>query len=802
MKLLPKFALLSLGVAAIPLAIAGLSSARISQQELREAIKDQEALVAADVSNFVAMRIGHLMDVLAAQSRILSGNPPSPRLLPGFLTLIYHQSDDFSAVFALDAAGKQLASIFQDTPPNDNLLGGHTVLAPEEVARAVAMVPVAEVLRNGSVAGPIFLRSPPAAKAPAADAHLVLAIRYQPRADQPALIFGALVGLRRIAQHMASLTSDGREIFLLDRTGRVVASGSGTGVPSFAQTALPALHGGAPPPRPQVVTTETGRMVFGAVAGVPAMGFGVLVERPFGQELSPMRRLALSTLFWIGVSGCVAALIGGALARSLSGRVGALAQGARQIAQGKLDTKFEVDSKDELGELAKAFNAMTTSLGAARHEILRQTEEITAWNETLEKRVADKSTELRETQDLLLRSRSLAAIGSLGAGVAHEINNPLTGILGLAQLLLVDLPENHPARPLVKDVEEQALRIESIVTNLLRLAQRQANEDQRMIDLAAIVDDALELCGQKAFHDAGITVQRRIPSPSPPVRGNPAQMQAALIHLITNARNAMKVGGFLTLETSVPEAGLLRLKVADTGHGIDAEHLPRIFDPFFTTKTRRADTGIGLSVVHKIIEDHGGTIRVESQPGHGHHLRHHAADRGRGGAPGMRLREARARFGPSFALGLGVVAVLALATLISRRFIETPGSLSRPPALRAAAVFAPTLRGEVAGPHELDAVAGPRARDRASANPGPAVAAAAAAADAEVDPDQAPSGVPAHRPQPIPEELLLSLVYRAPLAANLDPPLAPARAHRPPSGARPPEPPPLEMIEEDLWQQR
>jgi two-component system NtrC family sensor kinase len=620
-KLLPKFALLSLGVAAVPLAIAGLSSARISQQELREAIKDQEALVAADVSNFVAMRIGHLMDVLAAQSRVLSGTQPSARLLPGFLTLIYHQSDDFTAVFALDAQGKQLASIFQDTPSGDPaILGNHELVKPGEVARAVGLIPLATVLKLGATAGPVLSRAaqPGTPAAPALNTQLVLAVRYQPRGDQPALIFGALVGLRRIAQHMASLTSDGREVFLLDRDGTVVASGRGSGTPTFTSNPMSAFQTGGLPQRPQVITTETGRVVFGAVAGVPALGFGVLVERPFGQSLSPMRRLGLSTLFWIGVSSCVAALIGGALARSLSGRVGALAQGARRIAQGNLDTKFEVDSEDELGELGKAFNAMTTSLSAARHEILRQTEEITAWNETLERRVADKSAELVHTQDLLLRSRSLAAIGSLGAGVAHEINNPLTGILGLAQLLLSDLPADHPARTLIKDIEGEALRIESIVTNLLRLAQRQAGEEQRTIDLATIVDDALELCGEKSFRDAGITITRRIPSPSPPVRGNATQLQAALIHLIQNARAAMLgSGGWLTLETSVPEAGLLRLKVSDTGVGIDAEHLPRIFDPFFTTKARHADTGIGLSVVHKIIEDHGGNIRVDSQLGVG-----------------------------------------------------------------------------------------------------------------------------------------------------------------------------------------
>jgi signal transduction histidine kinase len=310
-------------------------------------------------------------------------------------------------------------------------------------------------------------------------------------------------------------------------------------------------------------------------------------------------------------------VVGGALARTLSGRVGALAEGARKIAQGKLDTHLEVQTSDELGELARAFNAMATSLDAARTEILRQTDEIMAWNETLEKRVDEKTKELRDAQDLLLRSRSLAAIGSLGAGVAHEINNPLTGVLGLAQLLLADLPADHPARPMVKDIEEQAGRIQGIVSNLLRLAQRQAGEDFRPLDLSKVVDDALELCGINALADSGIKVVRNVVSPSPPVRGSSVQLQAAFIQLIQNAKGAMESGGQLTVETSKPEPGLLRLRISDTGRGIKPEHMPRIFDPFFTTKGRRTDTGIGLSVVHKIIEDHGATIRVESAPAQG-----------------------------------------------------------------------------------------------------------------------------------------------------------------------------------------
>jgi signal transduction histidine kinase len=254
---------------------------------------------------------------------------------------------------------------------------------------------------------------------------------------------------------------------------------------------------------------------------------------------------------------------------------------------------------------------------------VQQTKEIMAWNETLEGRVEDKTKELRQAQDLLLRSRSLAALGELGAGVAHEINNPLSGVLGIAQLVIADLPAGHPVRPLMQDVEAQALRIRQIVQNLLRFTQQQAGEDFASLDLGRVLDDAVELCGPSDLAAAGIAVVRRYANPTPTVRGSAAELQQGFMQLIQNARAAMDRGGTLTIETSVPDETLVRVRIGDTGRGIAPENLSRVFDPFFTTK--RADgkggtgmgMGMGLSVLHKTVEDHGGAIRVSSELGRG-----------------------------------------------------------------------------------------------------------------------------------------------------------------------------------------
>ena len=618
MKLLPKLALLSIGVAAVPLAIAGYSSIRVSQSALREAIEGHEVLLARQISEYVSSQLGNLRATMAVETRILDltrvgGNLPSNEALRKFLHLVYHQSDDFSIVAMLDKNGKPVVpSAFQSAAPRNDSFGAHEIVQAEEAAKLPGLVPIDQTLRESSAVGPILIAGT------ASTPHVVLAVRYEGPGENGTRVIAAAVSLRRIADHLASLSTNDRDIILLDREARVVVSGRSVGPPSFESKHF--AHGAEYrlPETWFVGQYESGgHKVIGAYVPAPAFMLGVVVERWLDAALRPARRLGWTTAYWVGVAAIVAALVGAALARSLSGRVGSLVRGSQDIAQGKLDMRLEVSSNDELGELAKSFNAMASSLDAARGEITEQTRQIMEWNESLERRVEDKTKELREAQDLLLRSRALAAIGSLGAGVAHEINNPLTGVLGLAQLALTDLPKDHPAHAMVQDIEDQALRIQGIVANLLRFSQRQGGEGFRTLNIATILDDALELCGTQNLASANVQIVKHVANTSPPVRGNALQLQAAFIQLIQNAVAAMEDGGTLTLETTLPEEKLFRVRVSDTGRGIRPEHLSRIFDPFFTTKSQRTDTGIGLSVVHKIIEDHGGTIRVDSSPGSG-----------------------------------------------------------------------------------------------------------------------------------------------------------------------------------------
>ena len=613
MKLLSKLTLLSLGVSAIPLAIAGYSSLRIGQRALRGAIEENELTVAKQVADHAASDLRHLSSILRVDARIFdltrAGQAaPTAEGQLKFLQLVYHQSDDFCAIALYDEHGGPVGQpAYMENPARYDSFRNHEPMRPIDVEAVGLMAPLGEAMNRGQGVGPVFLGGP--RRVP----HVVLAVAFDPSLGGGKRILAAEVSLKRLGDYVASLSNADTDVKLLDARGRLIAAGSTVGVAHLEVQHLAGAREGELPPTESIAEySPGGRRVIGAFAPVDPFGFGVVVDKTVDAALVPVNRIRIATLFWIGVSGVIGSLVARAFARRLSERVEVLAAGSRQIASGNLESRIEEDSTDELGALAKAFNTMAGSLDAARVQILAQTKEIVVWNETLEKRVDEKTRELRQAQDMLLRSRSLAALGELGAGVAHEINNPLAGVLGIAQLMLADLPATHPARSMAQDIEAQALRIRKIVSNLLRFAQRQAGEDAKPLDLARVLDDAVELCGPSDLAAAGIEVVRRYNPRAPAVRGNAIQLQEAFIQLIRNARAAMDKGGTLTLEVIMPDPDLVRVSITDTGHGISPENLPRIFDPFFTTKGDWAGIGMGLSVVHKTIEDHGGSIEVTS----------------------------------------------------------------------------------------------------------------------------------------------------------------------------------------------
>jgi signal transduction histidine kinase len=220
-----------------------------------------------------------------------------------------------------------------------------------------------------------------------------------------------------------------------------------------------------------------------------------------------------------------------------------------------------------------------------------------------------------QLEEQLQLSEKMASIGLLAAGVAHEVNTPLTGISSFTQMLLEDADPEDPRTRLLEKIERQTFRAARIVKGLLNLARSGRADTTGPVDINAVIGDVLVLLEQQ-LEAGNIKVRRELLARPPVVRGIEFKMQQVFLNLFLNARDAMPSGGWLTVRSRVERDSAL-VEVADTGSGISAEHLSRIYDPFFTTKTVGQGTGLGLSVTYGVVQEHQGTIECASRPGHG-----------------------------------------------------------------------------------------------------------------------------------------------------------------------------------------
>jgi two-component system NtrC family sensor kinase len=217
-------------------------------------------------------------------------------------------------------------------------------------------------------------------------------------------------------------------------------------------------------------------------------------------------------------------------------------------------------------------------------------------------------------QARVARAEKLASLGQLAAGVAHEINNPLTSILLNAHLVLESRPPGDPAAEKVRLIAEETARCSRIVKGLLEFA-RQAPPERSPVDLNDLLERTAALLAGQAG-ESGIRIESRLDRSLPLLDLDPAQVQQVLWNLVLNACEAMPAGGTVTIESRRSADGLAaEVVVLDTGVGIPPENLGRVFDPFFTTK--KAGTGLGLAVSYGLVEQHGGSIEVQSEAGRG-----------------------------------------------------------------------------------------------------------------------------------------------------------------------------------------
>lgn len=287
-----------------------------------------------------------------------------------------------------------------------------------------------------------------------------------------------------------------------------------------------------------------------------------------------------------------------------------------KIAQGDLSHEVDVQSKDEIGHLALSFNQMIGNLKGAHQELRK-------WGNTLEKRVAERTNALQKAQHQLIQSEKLASLGKLAAVVAHEINNPLAGILTYIKLLLkITAKEPFPLvrikemRGYLSLMDTEMGRVTRIVKDLLTFA-RQSKPRIEDVDVNSILEKSLSLLENK-IKLQNVKLNVSLDPTLPLVPCDFSQIQQSLMNIIINGTEAMSVEGVLTIRSRHSKHnGGIEVEISDTGAGISEDNLSKIFDPFFTTKDEGKGVGLGLSIAYGIINEHKGSIEVKSKANKG-----------------------------------------------------------------------------------------------------------------------------------------------------------------------------------------
>jgi two-component system NtrC family sensor kinase len=301
--------------------------------------------------------------------------------------------------------------------------------------------------------------------------------------------------------------------------------------------------------------------------------------------------------------------------RMVSIPVKRLSRGTEALMNGRLDQEINVETRDEIGSLTQSFNAMTKKLKHTQ-------EELQQLNQTLEQRVQQKTEELRRAQANLVQVEKMVSLGTLAATVAHELNNPLEGILTYAKLIRKRLQKPDITAEQKEEIQseltmiaDESSRCGTIVKNLLLFSRRKVGEF-KCHHIQAIVEQTLKLIGHHLkMHN--IVLKTEIQEGLPSIWCDAEQIEQALLALEINAIEAMPGDGMLRIAVMPASPAEIALSITDTGAGIRDEDLPHIFEPFFTTKKEGKGTGLGLAVVYGIVERHGGKITVNSAPGRG-----------------------------------------------------------------------------------------------------------------------------------------------------------------------------------------
>jgi signal transduction histidine kinase len=353
------------------------------------------------------------------------------------------------------------------------------------------------------------------------------------------------------------------------------------------------------------VERAEGRSWLAAYAPAGALGWGVVIAQPTSVAFRAADGVQRQALWWALGALLLSTGLAFVLWRALVRPLRQLTDAVGAMRDGHCDVPLPATGNDELGLLTRTFANMA-------REVRRRDEEIQAFNSELRERVEARTKELRAAEDQIARNRHLTALGSISAGVANGINNPMTSVIGLLTMARDQVGPGSEPGLLLGTALTEARRVTGVVRDLRRLAAPGLVEGARRIPLDRAVRAAVQrfrTAGAPGLLELSVNMERDLPD----MEGDPEQIESLLDRLLQNAASSTPAGGQISVSVSSVEGAALRLVVSDTGRGIPPELRERIFDPL-SSSSQASGSGLGLALVHGIVESHHGRIEVASAP--------------------------------------------------------------------------------------------------------------------------------------------------------------------------------------------
>lgn len=591
MRVRTKFISITLFVAAIPLLMSASQSIRLHERTLNDILLQLHATSAELGAQAVQQ---HLDQTRAALQNIVQGTIDWTTLATqekeAALQLVLSQVPD-ALLVTLEQEGE---SVYL----RRNIEGLALVPVEDDFASFRKVVPPAN--QDVAIGLPIRL--------PSGVAVLPLSVSDHGQDGRLSATIGVGLRLDGVCHLLERATPEKGSLFLVDQRQQLLCEG-GTPAAHFEADAslIDAVAGNS---KFYTRSSPTGEL-RGAVAHADT--FRVVVEQPLALLAAPTRLLRSQVALWLFV-GAIAAIVSGfILGRSILVPLEKLAQAAAKITSGVFGERVIPKEFDvEFAAVASSFNTMSTA-------IAERDDEIRAWNRELQSRIDERSRELEAAQDALLSSRKMAGLSVTTAGVAHELNNPLTGVLGLAQVLTVRLQKRGELAQnidILNSIVGESKRMQALLERMKVLNGEPEEGSYREVSCAHLLEGAL-VVRRKDLEALGIDVTKHYANAGAHVWGHLERLHMVFVELIENAYRSIRESvaegsGKLTLHVKLLSQDWVEIAVEDNGPGIPSADHSRVFEPFFTTKPGGVGQGLGLAQVYRMVEAHSGKVWVDS----------------------------------------------------------------------------------------------------------------------------------------------------------------------------------------------